>query len=154
MNKRLSLAEFNALPDWKQSQYLDTLTINERILLRGWFDGTSEDWYALPREEREERAFNAVGCLIAFPTWEDSSDCCHTACQIRRGELPTIVSVNRQLLGEIHNGWLRFDNTIPAKRAQLARLCVAMRNEARRTGVYDIWKLSWQAIVFTGIASA
>lgn len=133
--------------EWEQ------LTTNGRIFAAGWYGGTIEDWQALTPEAREDLAFAGCGCCVAFPTWTDASDCVHTKCLVRRGKLPKIAMVNRQLRGEMYNGWLRFSKDTPTKRANLAKMIVAVRNAARATGIYDIWKLAWQTIVFTGLQS-
>ena len=131
------------------------LTINEKIGKAGWYPGNQAMWDALPWEDRENLSFAATGCEVAYPTWAVPVNCVHTGCRIRRGEIPLIVLTNSILLSEIHSGWLRFHAKDKHGRIRLARLCFAVRNAARQTGIYDPWRLpgGWQAIVFTGIAS-
>lgn len=127
-------------------------SINERIAEIGWFDGDENDWYKIPMKERETLAFNATGCEVAFPTWEPPVDCVHIGCRARRGEVPKICILNHGLNAELTN-WLRFHLESKKGRIYLAHLFRGMRAEARRTGIYDPWKLSWQTIVFGGIAA-
>lgn len=120
--------------------------LNDRIKANGWFDGTMTDWERTP--DREEIAFKATGCLIAFPTWEAPVNCVHVDCMVRREELPPIAITNRVLLAEYGN-YFRHALQSKAGRAHLARLFLAIRNRARETGIYDPWKLpgGWQGIV-------
>jgi hypothetical protein len=73
------------------------MTLDERIEHAGWFPGSDADWRALPIEQRDELAFKATGCAVAYATWEAPVDCMHVTCQIRRGEKPQIALV--QVLG-------------------------------------------------------
>lgn len=125
------------------------MTINEMIADSGWFKGTEKDWKQLPLAEREELAFAATGCMVAYATWEAPVNCSHIGCRIRRGELPKIALTNSTLRGEYSNGWLRFIED----RAKVARIFRAIRKAARETGIYDPWKLpnGWQTMVFSGI---
>ena len=114
-----------------------------------WYAGREIEWNRLPLSEREIIAFKATGCLIAYPTWESPVDCVHGKCQVRRGERKPITLVNGALMYERESGWLRFSND----RDALAQLYRGVRKAARETGVYDIWALGWQNIVYTGILS-
>ena len=131
-----------AYPDYEQ-------TLNNRIQVNGWFDGTMTDWERLPMGEREEIAFKATGCAVAYPTWEAPCNCFHTSCRVRRGELPPIAITNSVLRSELDNGYLRFAKQSKAGRAHLARLILAIRRRARETGVYDPWDMKggWQDMV-------
>ena len=113
-----------------------------------WYKGTEAEWQRLPMEERENLAFTATGCEVAYPTWESPVDCVHGGCQVRRGEVKPIRRVNGALRYERESGWLRFQTD----RKVLATLYRHLRNEARRQQVWDIWKLDWQAVVYTGIS--
>lgn len=70
-------------------------------------------------------------------------------CKIRRGELPKIAGTNQTLRHEASSGWLRFITD----RKRLAVIFRAIRSAARRTGVYDPWKIpgGWQVMVYSGI---
>ncbi len=111
-----------------------------------WFEGTKRQWESLSLGQREELAYKATGCLCAWPTWEAPVDCCHTTCQIRRGELPAIALTNRILRAEAESGWLRFND-----RDRNAKIFRVIRNAARKTGIYDPWKLSWTTLVYGGL---
>lgn len=113
-----------------------------------WFEGSEQEWKALPVAEREQRSLAATGCLLAWPSWEGPVECVHVGCQIARGELPKIARVNAQLRGEAESGWLRF----VTDRKRLAAIFRAHRRVARETGAYDIWsKEAWALTVYGGL---
>lgn len=130
----------------------DQLTIDERIHANGWFAGTEHDWQKLPREQRENMAFKATGCMVAFPTWQAPVNCVHACCVVKRGEKLSISLINGQLRYEKESGWLRFiSSRTPQGRKQLASLFRGYRKLAREQHVYDIWKLGALGIVHAGI---
>ncbi len=107
-----------------------------------WYPGSKREWDAMPLDTRDRLAFEATGCLLAYPTWQAPADCFHVRCRIARGELPPIAQVNAVLRHEVSAGWLRVNT-----RNDNARICRAVRAQCRATGVYDAWKSSWQMIV-------
>jgi hypothetical protein len=113
-----------------------------------WFDGTIDDWKAMPLEDRETIAFERTGCLYAHPTWERPVRCLHLNCRIARGELPEISRVNDKLRYERQHGWLRFITD----RDKLATIFKAVRAHCMETGVYDAWQ-AWPVIVYGGISA-
>lgn len=127
------------------------MTINELIADAGWFKGDEAMWQSLPLKEREELAFAATGCEVAYATWPAPVECVHTRCQIRRGELPKIALTNGILRGEMSSGWLRFHRDSAQGRSRLAKICRGYRRAARATGVYDPWKLDWSLMVSAGV---
>ena len=122
------------------------MSIEERIADAGWFPGTERDWQRLSSEERSELSFAATGCLVAYATWPAPVDCVHGWCQVRRGERRPITILNGALKYEAQSGWWR---DLP--RPKLAKLYRAFRKAAREHHVYDIWKLGWQTVVFSGL---
>jgi hypothetical protein len=135
----------------KNSHFQDST--NDRIRRAGWFDGDERSWQALPMAEREDIAFHATGCAVAYPTWEGPVDCVHTGCQIRRGEIPAIALTNRILRSEAQSGWLRFLPDSRDGRIKLARIYRAIRSQAIETGIYDPWKIpgAWQVMVSSAV---
>lgn len=128
------------------------MTIDELIQDAGWFPGTERDWHALPLAERDELAFKATGCEVAYATWPAPVNCCHGECQVRRGERKPITLINAQMKYEAECGWWRFiGRTTPQGRRKLAILFRHFRREARKAQLWDIWKLGWQGIVFSGL---
>lgn len=113
-----------------------------------WFPGTEEEWNRLSSEQRDDLSFAATGCEIAYPRWKAPVHCLHGTCRVRRGEIRPISLVNAALRYEAQCGWLR---DVP--RPRLAGLYRTMRHAARETGTYNIWKLGWQTLVFTGIGA-
>ncbi len=132
---------------------MNTDELNAAIRKAGWFDGDQAEWDALPYAAKLDMAFAATGCEVAYPTWAKPVNCWHTTCQIRRGELPAIVETNRVLRNEMENGWLRFHKDSQTGRDRLARLCMAIRKEAGKQGIYNPWKLAggWQAMVYEAV---
>lgn len=122
------------------------ISLDEVIKQCGWYQGTMADWEAMPRSEQSLVSFAAIGCLVAYPTWEKST-CVHLKCRIRRGELPQIAETNSILRYELTSGWLRFIED----REKIARIFRVLRTQAIKTGVYDPWKNGWQAIVFAAV---
>lgn len=131
------------------SQPFHEMSLDERIRANGWFDGTMDDWYELPLEQREQIAFAATGCSVAYPTWARPVDCVHTRCRILRGELPPIAYTIGQLRHERESGWLRFMKD----EKQVGAMFRYYLCEAARTGVYDIWQIGWQGLVLAGISN-
>jgi hypothetical protein len=123
------------------------MSINELIRDSGWFPGTESDWKALSLGEREDIAFAATGCAVAYATWEKPVNCVHTGCMIRRGELPAIANLNRQMRAEASSGWWRFIED----RHKLACIFRKYRKLARERGVYDLWKLGAVDVAMLGI---
>lgn len=119
-----------------------------------WFDGVETEWLALPMSEREERAFAATGCVVAWPGWKHPVSCVHLSCRIRRGEKPPIALTNAMLRYEVHRNWLRFNLRSPEGRRRNAAICRALRKQARETGVYDIWKGGGWSLLVRGAVSA
>lgn len=136
----------------KRAKFDWELTIQERIDRAGWFQGTMEKWQALPREEKQRIAFAATGCQVASPSWQMPVECSHITCVIARGDKPPIALVNSQLRGEKTN-WLRFilQEQGAVGRRKVAAIFRHCRAQARETGVMDIWKNGWQAIVFPAV---
>jgi hypothetical protein len=126
--------------------------VDDLIRQAGWFEGTEEDWWALPEQERHDRAFAATGCEIAYPSWprDDWGSCLHVNCRIRRGELPRIAAVNRVLQAEMTEGWLRLNMRSKEGRKTNAAISRAVRKMARETGIYDAWQF-WPLIVYGGL---
>lgn len=123
---------------------MNTVNPRDRIPLSTWYAGNRHTWADLPEDQQKELSYAATGCLYAYPTWEECRDpiarldyCVHTPCKIKRGQLPPIAETNRDLRYEMHYNWLRFDYHDPIGRARLARLCIAVRNQAKTTGVYS-----------------
>lgn len=114
-----------------------------------WYKGTPKEWEALSLEEREALAFAGTGCLCAWPRWQAPVDCVHPKCQISRGEKPAIYLTNCILKAEAYNGWLRFND-----RQTNAKIFRVYRNAARKTGIYDPWKLGWEIMVGSAIQNA
>lgn len=136
------------------------LTIEERIQRAGWFKGGEKEWQALPMKEREDLAFTATGCEVAYCTWQAPVDCVHVCCQIRRGELPKIAELNHTMRHEAESGWWRFIGRESGRgeRSQQGRKTLAMlyrfyRQRARTTGQYDLWKLGGSEVAMIGILS-
>ena len=129
------------------------LTIEERIERAGWFHGSERDWQSLPLAERDRLAFAATGCAVAYCTWQAPVNGCHIGCRVMRGEIPAICQMNHALLAEKGN-WLRGLTESKAGRKRLAAMFRAFRKQARATGVYDPWKIGWQAIVYGGLEVA
>jgi len=127
--------------------YYDNPDIAASIVRAGWWPGTEREWRALPIEERDRLSFAATGCAIAYPTWQAPVDCLHTRCLILRGVLPKIALTNRILRGEKSNWWR------DVSRPTLAKLFRHYRAQARLTGEYDPWRLSWEGIVYSGVSS-
>jgi hypothetical protein len=133
------------------------LSTEERIERAGWFKGGEREWQALPLKEREDLAFAATGCEVAYPTWPAPVNCCHVTCQIRRGELPKIALLNHELRSQAENWW-RFigresgrGERSPQGRKVLARLYRHYRKLARERGEYDLWKLGGVEIAVVGM---
>ena len=122
------------------------MSIDELIADSGWFKGTERDWQRLSSEERQRLAFTATGCQIAWASWEAPVNCVHPWCQVARGERKPITVLNSQMQYERASGWWR-----NMDRAKLARVYRAFRKAAREQQVFDIWKLGWQTVVFTGL---
>jgi hypothetical protein len=131
----------------KPSKPRHEMTLEEMIAASGWFSGTSEDWQALPLPEREERAFAATGCMVAWPTWAVPVNCHHMRCMIGRGDLPRIAETNWVLRHERSSRWLRFITD----RSKVARIFRAYRLRARETGIYDPWKSGGMGLVLAGL---
>lgn len=119
-------------------------SINAMIAEAGWYPGTEADWDRLSGTERRELAFAATGCEIAFPTWRQPVNCCHTGCQVRRGELPAIALTNRILRSEMHHGWLRFlyHNRLGRSRLASFALQSAMQRESRESMIHGICRVA------------
>lgn len=111
--------------------------INERIRRAGWFQGTKRDWQKLSIAKREEIAFEATGCEVAYPSWEKPVDCVHGASRVRRGELPPIALTEAILDAERASGFLGFIDE-----ANYRKIRAAFIAEAKETGVYDPWRLA------------
>jgi hypothetical protein len=133
------------LRDWQ-------LSLDELIERAGWFKGSMEDWRRLSYKEQRELAFAGTGCEVAVATWNAPVICRHTGCMVRRGVVPKIAITNSILRAEASNGWLRF---IPKQsvegRRKLARIFRAYRAAARKTGVYDPWKIDYRTMVYAGV---
>ncbi len=127
------------------------MPISELIKDSGWWLDTETAWQRLPMAEREEIAFARTGCRVAYPTWERPVDCCHIECRILRGELPKIALTNAVLRAEAESGWLRFLKK--EDRSKLAAIFRAYRKAARKTGVYDPWKIGWQGMVLPAVSA-
>jgi len=122
--------------------------VNEMIKKAGWFNGTISDWRNMPDGLQKEIAFRATGCQVAFPTWPAPVKCLHPQCRLRRGEIRPIRITNSTLRFEAQFGYLRLMER--KKRAAVMRW---IRRQARKTGIYDPWKMpgGWQAIVYGGL---
>ena len=132
-------------------------TIEERIADAGWFDGGEKEWQSLPLQEREDLAFTATGCQVAYPTWHKPVDCAHVRCQIRRGELPQIALLNHELQSQAENWW-RFIGRESGRgqrskqgRITLAKLYRHYRKMAMERKEYDLWKLGGVGIAMVGV---
>jgi hypothetical protein len=125
------------------------MSINEMIRKAGWFPGNERAWKALPEEERQNLAFAALGCEVAYATWTGPVDCRHIRCLVRRGEKQPIIETNWTLRAEMDNGYLRFHKDSQEGRDKLARLIRAFRKYAMEHGVYDPWKMpgGWASMV-------
>ena len=113
-----------------------------------WYPGSESDWQRLPMNAREELAYAAGGCLIAWPSWEIPVNCVHGLCQVRRGEIKPIVLVNRALGYERESGWLRFIKD----RRKVALIYRLVRKQCMASKEYDIWK-HWAVIVYGGVGA-
>ena len=132
-------------------------TIEERIADAGWFDGGEKGWQSLPLQERQDLAFTATGCQVAYPTWHKPVDCAHVRCQIRRGELPQIALLNHELQSQAENWW-RFIGRESGRgqrskqgRITLAKLYRHYRKMAMERKEYDLWKLGGVGIAMVGV---
>ena len=107
-----------------------------------------KQWRALSSKKRENIAFKATGCEVAFPSWEPPVDCVHIGCMIRRGEKKPIDLTKAVLDGERAGGWLRFLSD-----EEYGKLYKAFLKLAKKTKVYDPWKIpgGWRVIVGAGI---
>ena len=123
------------------------MKINEMIRDSGWYDGTESTWDKLPMEERKNLAFASTGCEVAYPTWQKPVNCVHTCCQVRRGEIPAIAALNRQMRAETQSGWWRFIED----RNQIAKMYRAYRKLARDRKIYDLWKLGGVDVALIGV---
>jgi hypothetical protein len=124
------------------------MTDDELIQRGGWWKGTKREWQELTYQERQDIAFAATGCEVAYPSWEAPVECSHILCQIRRGEKPKIAFTEAVLNSERESGWLRF---MPEKKFQRLRKAVLQAAEA--TGIYNPWEIpdGWKVMVFGGI---
>lgn len=121
--------------------------LDHMIRKAGWYPGSRLDWESLSIGERQDLAFKATGCQVAYATWPAPVDCLHMQCLIRRGKLPHIAQLNSSLRAERSQGWLRFISD----RSRVARIFRYYRKLARERGVYDPWALDWQTMVSAGI---
>ena len=118
------------------------------ILEAGWWTGGFKEWWAMPREKREEVASHFTGCLFALPTWLPPVDCIHIKCRVRRGEVPPICIVNHALKAEKTN-WLRWSMESPEGRKHVATIFRHVRKVARETQTWDAWAIGWRDIIWT-----
>ena len=108
-------------------------------------------------QERQDLAFTATGCQVAYPTWHKPVDCVHVRCQIRRGELPQIALLNHELQSQAENWW-RFIGRESGRgqrskqgRITLAKLYRHYRKMAMERKEYDLWKLGGVGIAMVGV---
>lgn len=104
--------------------------------------------------ETKRRAFEACGCLVAFPRWwmrpdggANRVDCCHLDCRIARGEFKrpaASVRVNAAIRGE-WGSWLRW--TRAAARGSRSRIELAAQCRAwRAAGSFNIMGAVFSAV--------
>jgi hypothetical protein len=128
------------------------MSIDELIADAGWFKGDERDWKALPLAERENLAFAATGCAVAYATWPSPVNCVHPWCRVRRGEIKPISILNSQMQYEALTGWWRdISQNTQSGRKKLAAIYRAYRKAAIERKVYDIWKLGGAQTALIGM---